>query len=116
LSAGAPNKLTWGFSVNGGAFTTTTVTMNSTPASSLTTWDFTDATVSAGQSIEFRMWVWGTQSASGGTATSNGTGRIANITGNDLVVNYSVIPEPSTITLIGFGLVGLLAFARRRHS
>ena len=118
LSAGAPNQLTWGYSINGGSFTTTTVTMNSASATSLTTWDYADATLPAGQSVEFRMWCWGTGSASGGTGTANGTARIANVTGNDLVVTYSIvnIPEPSTITLIGFGLVGLLAFARRRKA
>jgi len=119
LSASAPNQLTWGFSINGGAFTTTTVTMTSASPSSLTTWTFGDTpTVASGQSVEFRMWVWGTTSASGvaGNATSNGTGRIANVSDGDLVLNYSVIPEPSTITLIGLGLVGLLGFVRRRQA
>jgi hypothetical protein len=116
LSASAPGSLTWGFKVDGGSFTTTTTTPGSAAATSLTTWNFADTTVTAGQTAEFRMWVWGTVSASGGTATSNGTGRIANISGNDLIVNYHVIPEPSTISLIGMGLIGLLAFVRRRHS
>ncbi|HUI07353.1 MAG TPA: PEP-CTERM sorting domain-containing protein [Verrucomicrobiae bacterium] len=117
LSASAPGTVTWGYSINGGAFTTTSTTPGSSAPSSVTTWDFTDATVGSGQSVEFRMWVWGTTSASGGVATSNGTGRIANVSDGDLILHYDIaVPEPSTISLIGFGLLGLLAFVRRRQA
>ena len=41
-----------------------------------------------------------------------------NIAGNDLILNGTVtaVPEPSTLTMIGLGMVGTLAFARRRFS
>ena len=39
---------------------------------------------------------------------------IANLDGNTLV-EYSSVPEPSSILLLGIGAIGLLGYARRRY-
>ena len=118
-SATGARNWRWGYSVNGGAFTLSSDFVGSQVVQ-LNTWDFTDVPLTGGDSVEFRFWSWGTVGNNGGTASTGGTFRIpgnGNISGtDDLVLNYSVIPEPSTMTLIGISLAGLLAFARRRRA
>jgi adhesin HecA-like repeat protein len=46
---------------------------------------------------------------------STGSGNRDSLAIDNWTLNYSVIPEPSTIALIGMGLAGLVAFARRRR-
>lgn len=118
-SATAPNSGRWGYEINGlGGFTTFNFTLPAALPVSLNTWTIGGTPVSSGDTVEFRFWAWGTTRIDLGTAiaSSSGSVRVGNITGNDLVLNYTVVPEPSTIVLIGFGLAGLLAFARRRHA
>jgi hypothetical protein len=117
-----PNNGRWGYSIDAGSFVLGTGgdggQMTMTLAGGLFSWDFTDFTVNDGSSAEFRFWVFGTTSVNGGTAVVGGSGRILNGSGNDLVLNGTVeaVPEPSTLSLIGFGILGMLAFARRRFS
>ena len=113
-----PGTDQWGFSTDGGSTWTMESPFHVTYASvtSLSNWDFAD--VVATGSVELRFWAYGLTSINGGTSAANGTTRIQNITGNDLILNGTVaaVPEPSTLSLIGLGVVGLLAFSRRRFS
>jgi PEP-CTERM motif-containing protein len=113
----APGNDQWGFSSDGGATWTMEPTFNvhNPQVSSLSNWDFADVSVT---SVEFRFWAYGTNSIAGGTSSIGGTTRINNIAGNDLILNGTVtaVPEPSTLSMIGLGLFGMLAFARRRFS
>jgi hypothetical protein len=110
----APAQGRWGYRIGTGSFNTFDFTLANATPTSLTTWDFADFTTS--QTVEFRFWAFGTTSISGGTSAAGGTVRIANITGNDLVLNGSValIPEPSTYALIGLGLAALVFLRRRK--
>lgn len=115
----APNNDAWGYSTDGGSTWTieTANTLTSNAVKSFT-WDFAD--FSSASSVEFRYWVWGTNAIVGTALSSvNGTTRIANLAGNDLVFNgtvTTVVPEPTTLSLIGFGIFGMVAFSRRRFS
>jgi hypothetical protein len=60
--------------------------------------------------LYFRLVDTSTTSVNGATVAPAGTDRVDNFT----VVSTSVIPEPSTVVLVGAGLVGLLALRRRR--
>jgi hypothetical protein len=110
----APAQGRWGYRIGSGSFNTFDFTLASATPTSLTTWDFVDFTTS--QTVEFRFWAFGTTSINGGTSGAGGTVRIANIAGNDLVLNGSValIPEPSTYALIGLGLAALFFLRRRK--
>ena len=113
----APGTDQWGFSTDGGATWTMEdpFHVHNPQVSSVSNWDFADVSAT---SVQFRFWAYGTTSISGGTSSIGGTTRINNISGNDLVLNgtVSAIPEPSTLSLIGLGIVGMLAFSRRRFS
>jgi hypothetical protein len=114
----APSIQQWGYRINSGSFTLSGDLPITNPAvSSLATWDFADFNLVAGDIVEFRFWAYGTTSINGGTSAVGGTTRIANISGNDLVLNGSVsaIPEPSTYALIALGL-GSLLYLRSRIS
>ncbi len=112
----APRTGRWGYSDDGGAnwtFQTDWTILNPTP-SSLATWDFEDFTTA--NAVEFRFWAYGTSSINGGTSAASGTVRIANISGNDLILNGSVIPEPGTAGLVALGLFGARLLRRRMSS
>ncbi|MFQ3671739.1 MAG: PEP-CTERM sorting domain-containing protein [Verrucomicrobiia bacterium] len=111
----APQQGRWGYRIGSGSFTTFDFTLTNPAPTSLQTWNFTDFTTD--QVVEFRFWAFGSTSINGGTSATGGTVRIANISGNDLILNGSValIPEPSTYALLALGL-GALIFLRRRTS
>ena len=113
----APGNGAWGFSSDGGA-TWSVDQFAMTLARNTNTFNFA---VNTTGSVEFRFWSWGTVSVNGGTAAKGGTIRIAQDQANnnpELVLAGSVtaVPEPSTLSMIGFGIVGMLAFSRRRFS
>jgi hypothetical protein len=83
---------------------------------------FTVASVGAGAASGTLTPTWGTQS---GAMRINGAGQIfittAGQAGADPVVGFTpmtlaAIPEPSTIALVGVGLLGMVAVARRRRN
>jgi hypothetical protein len=113
-----PNTGQWGYSTDGGTtFTLQTAFTIPQAGGALSTWDFAD--FGSSSAVEFRFWAWGTTAINSvNGAAVGGSGRIFNTSGNDLVLNGSVdvIPEPSTLSLIGFGILGMVAFARRRFN
>lgn len=114
----APGNGAWGFSSDGGA-TWSVDQFAMALARNTNTFDFTDFSTTS--SVEFRFWSWGTVSVNGGTSAKGGTVRIAQDQANnspELILDGTVtaIPEPSTLSLIGFGILGMLAFSRRRFS
>jgi len=107
-----PGTGRWGYSVGGGAFVLQDPFANQfTLASS--TWDFAD--FSTDQSVEFRFWAYGLTSIGGGNTGAGGTTRIGNLAGADLVLNGAVVPEPSTVALLGLAGFGLAAHVIRRR-
>lgn len=114
-SGTAPGTGRWGYSVAGGAFTLQTpFALTSPQPTTLAEWDFTDFGLTNGQSVEFRFWAWGATSINGGTSATGGTVRIANISGNDLVLNG--IPEPTTFGAILLGALGLFGARRVKRA
>ena len=121
----APNQGLWGYSIDGGSFVFGTAgdggafTLTNPAPAGLATWNFGDFSVTSSDTVEFRFWAFGSTAInSTAAAASTGTVRIANFSGNDLVLNgtAAAIPEPATVGLIGLGLAGVVAFARRRSS
>jgi len=62
--------------------------------------------LSGSNSVEFRLYGWNAGAAAGVT-------RFRDLTGNDLAVQGTVIPEPGTMALMGLGLLGL-GYLRRK--
>lgn len=109
----APRNGRWGYTTDGGAnwtYQADWTILNPAP-SSLATWDFADFTTS--NSVEFRFWAYGATSINGGASAVTGTTRVANIAGDDLILNGSVIPEPATVGLVFMGLLGARILRRR---
>lgn len=81
-----------------GSFNQTTATF--TPGGGLGTWDGTTLTIPINSKLTFRV-------------TSDFGGIDEDILFNGQIVAIPYVPEPSTVTLLGFGVVGLLSYAWR---
>ncbi len=116
-SNSAPNTGIFGYSLNGGTVVLSPTYSNSTSGTSVVqTWDFTDFTITATDTVEFRWYIYGATSANNGTPTSGGTSRISNLTGDDVVLNGTIaaVPEPSQYGIVIAGFLGGMIFLRRR--
>jgi PEP-CTERM motif-containing protein len=109
-------SLEYSNSLTGGAFVTlqgpmsvgtAATTWNSTTVGALSTNALGGGVFDNSSTVIFRLVDTSTTSINGGTVASGGTDRVDNFT----VVG---VPEPSTVTLVGAGLLGLLALRRRR--
>ena len=107
------------------------VTANAQPTAR-TLWDFTDFTLAASATVEFRFFEYGaTAINSGSTVSAAGTTRIANVTTPsapvyDLIVNGpnaaveplnpAAAPEPSALAIAAaaVGLLGLVIYRRNQ--
>lgn len=105
VSGTGPQNTTLEYSTTGAGGTFNNFATFATPANSMVTEDLSSiAALNNNPNDVFRL-VGSTASAGGGTA------KIDNFS-----IDATVIPEPSTIFLIGCGLVGILPIIRRRRS
>ena len=112
----APGTGRWGFKIGSGSFNLQDpFTMTFALPGAAATWDFADFTTT--ESVEFRFWVYGNASINAAVSAASGSARIGNIAGNDLVLNGSVavVPEPSSVALIGLAGLGFAGYAIRRR-
>jgi hypothetical protein len=102
-SSTGPNEWTIRYSSNGGGLFTDFSTI-ALPANSAVSVDLTSVTaINNNPDVIFRL-------VGIGASAAGGTAKIDNFN----IDATAVIPEPSTVVLVGAGLVGLLALRRRR--
>lgn len=113
-SARAPGTGLWGYGINGGAFTLQPTFAIPGRGTDLVTWDFADFTTTF--SVEFRFWAYGATSVNGRSSFSTGVVRVANRSGDDLILNGSTtlaraaVPEHGGMSLITIAVLAILAF------
>lgn len=105
VSGTGPTSMTLQYSTTGVSGTFTPFATFATPANSMVTEDLTSITALNNNASDVFRLVGSSASAAGGTA------KIDNFS-----IDATVVPEPSTIFLIGCGLVGILPMIRRRRS
>ena len=114
-SGTAPGTGRWGYRIGSGSWTYQTEWAMST-TSTAGSWDMADVT-GITDSVEFRFWVYGSTSITGGASSTGGSGRLGpNAAGNDVVLNGTIgaIPEPTVLALLAIGGLAIVRFARRR--
>jgi hypothetical protein len=116
----APNTALWGYKIGSGSFVLqSSFTVQNSTSIARASWDFSDFTTT--EVVEFRFWVYGATSTSGGSSASGGTVRVRDLstpTVNDLYLDGSLqaVPEPSTWALIGIATAFFLNRLRRNRS
>ena len=116
----APNTALWGYKIGSGSFVLqSSFTVQNSTSIARASWDFSDFTTT--QVVEFRFWVYGATSTSGGSSASGGTVRLRDLstpTVNDLYLDGSLqsVPEPSTWALIGIATAFFLHRLRGNRS
>ncbi len=113
----APNTGRWGYSINGGSFELQEAfTIASGTGGGDGSWTNIGLEDTSG-TIEFRYWQWGADRVATGDSQNSGTSRIRNLSGDDLLVTGSVtvIPEPSTLVLMGMTALAAFGILRRRR-
>ena len=110
----APNQGRWGYKIEDGEFVLQEpLTVQPSSPFGDGTWDISDLNEASG-TIEFRYWQFGTDRVDGedGDSSASGTSRIRNLSGYDVHLTGTVIPEPTSIGLLV--LMGGLLLIRRR--
>jgi hypothetical protein len=94
-SSTAPSKLEVRYSTDGFATSTTWgAAPNTATSGTVATWDFSDFTTPTGGTVMFRVYPYGTVSASGGTAATAGTFRL-----DDVTIYGKVLTGPTAAAL-----------------